>query len=123
MDSEFILNGNKIIAEFMNERKDDRFYFFSFLKSQYKTGWASLPNMQFHQSWDWLMPVVEKITTTKYFDGDTAYLRTFGMINPENGACMVRFNRSFLNEEKTLMEATYKACIEFIKYSKNELTV
>lgn len=123
MDSEFILNGNKIIAEFMNEKKDDRFYFFPFLKSQYKTGWSSLPNMQFHQSWDWLMPVVEKISDVKYADGENACLRTFGMINPENGMFMVRFNRSFLNEEETLMKATYKACIEFIKYSKNEPAV
>ena len=44
MTREEIIKGNKLIAEFMGENHH-------------------LKNMQFHSSWGWLMPVVQKIAT------------------------------------------------------------
>ena len=71
---------------------------------------------QFDLSWEMLMPVVEKITNTKFDDGDTAYLRTFGMKNSETGQYMVRFNRYIVFYSDSLINATYQAIIEFIKW-------
>lgn len=48
-----VLKGNKLIAEFMAEEPE-------VLKRDLKRA-GTLESMQFHKSWDWLMPVVEKI--------------------------------------------------------------
>lgn len=82
----------------------------------------------YHKSWDWLMPVVEKISKitfkweTKHESGtDSYYLRTFGMLDEETGRVMVRINNCALHTAPTLIEATYKAVVEFIKwYNENK---
>ena len=54
------MKDNKLIAEFMGEYTpyekfgDNTEYY-------YKGKYVKLENMEFHKSWDWLMPVVEKI--------------------------------------------------------------
>ncbi len=53
--------GNFLIAHFMADKIEPPYYLFTWLKSQQKSGWYEIDRMQFHQSWDWLMPVVEKI--------------------------------------------------------------
>lgn len=82
---------------------------------------------KYHSSWDWLMPVVEKIITYEFpleddlpFGADTAYLRTFGMINNDTGKKMVRFNRFGINESSSIIEATWLAVIEFIQWYNNQ---
>lgn len=90
--------------------------------------WYSPEHLLYHQSWDWLMPVVQKITGMPYESEEVdngfgakvtvvhrPYLRTFGMINDENGHYMARFNRCALHMAPTLIEATYSAVVEFIK--------
>jgi len=76
--------------------------------------------MQFHCSWNWLMPVVEKICRLKIGDGkefvDYPNLRTFGMLNEETGEIMVRFNGFVLVQSDTLIQATYMAVVDFVKY-------
>jgi len=55
---------NKMIAEFMQSIEDglylDGLYFYN--GRYYDT------NMEFHKSWDWLMPVVDKMNTTELWD-------------------------------------------------------
>ena len=46
---------NKIIAEFM-QKSSETFEIYDYNGSHYK-----LNKLQFHTSWDWLMPVVKKI--------------------------------------------------------------
>lgn len=86
-----------------------------------------LPNL----SWDDLMPVVEKISQhvyESYQDSngykevtfhDRAYPRTFGMIDSD-GKWLVRINRMPLEQEATLIEAMYKAVIEWIKWYNSQ---
>lgn len=87
--------------------------------------------LEFHSSWDWLMPVIEKISRIKYdeweeeidgetyIESDTAYPRTFGMINSKTGNPMFRYNRFQLFEANTLIEAAWLATIDFIQ-NENE---
>ena len=73
-------DSNVLIAEFMGEpyyyADEERYYY------------ADDEGMEFHTSWDWLMPVVEKIYQ---LDSNANF---FGSIN---------------------LEATYKEVVEFIK--------
>jgi len=81
---------------------------------------------QYHQDWNELMRVLEKIAKNQpkdesvihngedsYFDN--YYPRTFGMINSETKDFMVRINRFQLHQSPSLIEATFEAVVEFIQ--------
>lgn len=75
---------------------------------------------KFNNSWDWIMPVVERICITKIGNGNETieypYLRTFGMINSETGNFMVRFNGFQCFEAKDLFQATWEAVTDFLEW-------
>jgi len=99
------LEKNKLIAEFMNypqsgiDNKDPYYYA---MKHCFDNNL-----MKYHSSWDWLMPVVEKIESlglnTKIYTGHTTIAsRDASFISQK------------LNDSK--IEATYEAVVEFIKW-------
>jgi len=124
---------NEIIAEFMGAINCDiGLWYFDLPEGLRK--YFITNNLSYHTSWDWLMPVVEKIGEHVYEEftdnngfkdvivKDRAYPRTFGMMTSE-GKYMFRFNRQILFEADTLIQATYEACVDFIKwYNSNPPT-
>lgn len=68
-----------------------------------------------HDEWNWLMPVVEKITQIPTGDDDFFYPRTFGLRDAD-GNFLFRFNMCALITAKTLIEAAHGAVVEFIKW-------
>lgn len=119
-----IVEGNVMIAEFMEYGYRDESGFIDWVIN----GVAfDEEHLKFHSSWDWMMTVVEKIARclTKeeeviyngedsYFD--SYYLRTFGMLNSQTKEFMVRINRFSLHKSVSLIDATWAAVVEFIKY-------
>ena len=63
---------------------------------------GDIMELKFHESWDWLMPVVDKMNTTELWDEyDISYLATY-LVSVD-------------------INATYNAVVEFInEYNKNE---
>lgn len=72
MDDEKILENNKLIAEFMTTYEDDdQDCNFGHIHSPFYGGagamWSKhskaklIPQLKYHSSWDWLVPVLEKI--------------------------------------------------------------
>ena len=119
---------NKLIAQFMGlPYKTMSMGEFFNRKNIDNTGtWYNVKALKYDTSWDWLMPVVEKIINHKYEDGDTAYPRTFGMpftdgLSDSETTYMVRFNRQLVFHGKTLIEATYDAVISFITTFNNQI--
>lgn len=119
-----IIQGNRAIAEFMGAyrpKETKNTYESTFL---YKDGkrWIQPESLLYHSSWDWLMPVVEKISriTIEWENSDdrtdTYYPRTFGMLNESSRRPMVRINSSPCFESDTLIHATWLAVTDFIKY-------
>lgn len=100
------IENNKLIADFMNHPDLGTKGDFSYLK--------------YHTSWDWLMPVVEKI--------ENILLSTDNSFNVTIGCgiyCTIQDAYGELIDintcEPTKIEATYKAVVEFIKwYNKNK---
>lgn len=90
---------------------------------------------EYHSSWEWLMPVIEKIGTHHYPDywsgnkpedagewDDCPYPRTFGMRDKE-GNYMFRFNAQPVFSAPTLIEAAYNAVVDFISsHTQNKTT-
>jgi hypothetical protein len=90
------MNDNKLIAEFMDLKSTGLSIY---KESDYK----------YHTSWDWLMPVVEKIDE----------------VSDENTLFKIEYNRAFVEDienyhifidviASSRLEATYKAVVEFI---------
>ena len=90
---------NKLIAEFMGgytpyERFGDSTEYY------YRGHYVTLENMKFQTSWDWLMPVIEKIYKERGLDDEIVL--------------MIRDSVAELN-----IESTYKFIVEFIKEHNN----
>jgi hypothetical protein len=104
---------NRLIAEFMGKTYHPKLERLNLINE-----------LNYHSSWDWLMPVLEKISRTviewENSDDrtDTYFPRTFGMLNAETGRPMVRINGNTLHEADTLMEATYLAIVDFLMWRK-----
>ena len=118
------LEGNKLIAEFMITQKPsddfcvnwkDKIGFSVFMNGKSKTYLYS--KLKFHSSWDWLMPVVEKIDN---FGVNVIVGRMFcdiKYIDPLNPS--KEFEIRIASGVK--MNAVYGAVIEFIKwYNENK---
>jgi hypothetical protein len=107
-----IIEGNKLIAEFMDSIDS------SFKWDGYKfTNDVSWIISEYHFSWDWLMPVIEKIETIKIEE----YNINFSIMG--KAACWTPSHwcglKTYLADSK--IEAVYIAVIEFIKwYNSNK---
>ena len=117
MTTEEIIEGNKLIAEFMTGETYNTFYlpefgqyFNSYGQIEY-TETFSPDELKYHSSWGWLMPVVEKIKQTKQAD----------IIIHAKNLVQISYNK----ETKTyfsgsLLEDVWSACTEFVKwYNQN----
>ena len=121
-----VIEGNKLIAEFMgNNRNDSDFGFMR--KKHYEIapfGYFDEEQLKYHSSWDWVMTVISKI-------------EKYGCIVEINFSlcCMCRIcviKRSFesgcnfINDDNGLdnpIQAVYKSVIEFIAwYNTQSLT-
>ena len=130
------MENNKLIAEFMGD------YFDSGLQLAYYIRYNKvyrIEDSQFHESWDWLMPVVEKIEsldlseygyTWKGIDGETEYNNQSIHVEIERNQCWIYMNLQLdpphtFNEKTshikfdTKIEAVYAAVVEFIEYYNN----
>jgi len=113
---------NKLLAEFMGVKPEITGYY-SGRKENWYDGYqlhkAGLPfnygamgngtnDLKFHNCWDWLMPVVDKIESFGY------------MVKILTGRTNIgeRMNVFHISqyEESTKLENTYKAVIEFINH-------
>lgn len=127
MTQKEIIDGGKIIAEFMGlEDWGGRF-----VVSYEPIDSREPKDLFYHSSWDWLMPVVEKISRIStngkeiIHNGEDSYLetyhlRTFGIVNSETNKFMVRINRFGLHQSNSLIKATFEAVIEFIIWHKEK---
>lgn len=130
MDSKEVLEGNKLIAEFMgyeqNAHTESMFAKVEDIwedadKVRLSARWMPV---YYDSSWDWLIPVVEKISRMeverRYDEQEqkwviwTYHPVTFGMLDG-SGRPMVRFLANTLHCGDTLIEATYNAVVDFIK--------
>ena len=112
-----------LIAEFMGYKvmKENDFLNYNYPKNTNLDNIMIDVAMTYHKSWDWLMPVVEKIeglAIEKYnpikveINGTSTYIKK---------ASEPRFNISRAYSVKSRIQATHKAVVEFIKwYNENK---
>ena len=101
MKTQEIIEGNKLIAEFMGE-------------IPYHNNTPELicnDGMLYHVSWDWLMPVVEKVENDN---------NLFSFEIKERYVFISAFNGNLITHwdyhQNTKIQATWLAVVEFIKW-------
>ena len=98
------MKDNKLIAEFMNHGFHDGRH-------------RSFDELKYHESWDWLMPVVEKIyqldSNADFFGSinlEATYKEVVEFINEHNkyicGSCGDHVNEVVFNEDTDVDECT-----------------
>lgn len=120
MTQEEILEGNKLIAEFMgcygsiHYCGNEEIYAYGFKDTHITERWIESKfnnRTPYHESWDWLMPVVEKIESLK--NSDDYEIDIFG------NCCDIGGRFEAVGETK--IAAVYIAVIEFIKWHKTQI--
>lgn len=130
MEQQQIISGNRIIAEFMGGKffTDTPTILEAHIVSPSGGAVKCIDKLKYHSSWDWLMPVVEKICATiiegvRPFNSDQ-YVRIeivpSGYVKIEN----LRDTPIFTNVsiEGSLIKATWKAVVKFIQWLINRET-
>ena len=103
------MKDNKLIAEFMGLEVLYRPNSNGFIEIS-DTELCDVDDLMYHTSWDWLMPVVQKIESL-------GYVFTIQGGKAEYGE-MISETRCFIAEDK--LSSTYKAVVEFIKTYNDE---
>jgi hypothetical protein len=97
------MKDNKLIAEFMELEVDNGLYCYTTAMDDYKTD-----TLYFHSSWDWLMPVMDKISGIKNWSINA----TLEWLSSSE------FNIQQESDGFYTIEDVYLAVIEFIKRTK-----
>jgi len=93
------MENNKLIAEFMELEVEDGLYYYTTSMDDYKTD-----TLYFNSSWDWLMPVAQKIYDEKEFDNELVLL--------------IRDSIAELN-----LKNSYESIIDYLVFRKNKQEV
>ena len=109
MTQQEIIDNNRLIAEFMglDVLYENRVHHDSASKGK-------VTIMKYHSSWDWLMPVVEKIESTDLFEDFR--IEPFQVVVRAYESTDNKLYKIIECKPKTKLEAIYKAVIEFIKW-------
>jgi len=116
------MEDNKLIAEFMGftYEKNIGWYDNEMLMSQNvydQQGGNCFDELLFHESWDWLMPVIEKIETLGY-----TFEKNYQPIDKDWQSLIVKGNDILYQEfNDDSLKSSYYVLVEFIKqYNENE---
>lgn len=134
-----IVEGNKLIAEFMGGELREKSYwirdkyvdaiFFDVFESDGRDTNVYIPIcLRYHESWSWIMPVVEKIESLK--SDDYEYNVVIGFKNYcgiaqskkrvltkwESSHLVTEPNKMYTWKPDTKKEAIFIACVKFIKW-------
>lgn len=106
-----INEGNLIIAKFMGDKEYvHKAHFKHWMREEAEL--IGIEDLQFHSSWDWLMPVVEKIRDLGSIDIVISIKRSV-FISWDDGTA---YFKQTLGNGRNSIETTYEAVIEFIKW-------
>ena len=125
MNKKEIESGNKLIADFLDRYKgqkiedcedeivlDIKYDGFSGSEVSRKTRKFTYSDLKYHSSWDWLMPVVEKINKTwEYTDMDGDEFLP--------GEQIISVIREALGQ--VMIDAVYENVVDFINWHKVQL--
>lgn len=102
-----ILDGNKLIAKFIGLPFDNEFYLISNVPHIRASCYFQLEALEYHTSWDWLMPVIDEC---RLLDEDS-----------EHGEPMLKVRLwMFITDD---IEMAWKEVVDFIIYYNKKISL
>lgn len=125
------LANNKLIAEFMGYKEYDRGMWSKpelvkiILSNTYSEEWLRDIEMKYHLSWDWLMPVVDKIETMDCFVRTESYIEANERYFVTSVLKITPRSRDNTNKVvsvfKSRLASVYDAVCEYIKWHNEQV--
>ena len=114
MSEQKIIEGNKLIAEFIY--KDSFYDDGEDCYCESETGMIDfyIENAKYHSSWDWLMRAILKINTMDNFDYSVKIFTMDCQIENSKGEIIARCGCKYNPDE--LINSVWEAVVEFIKW-------
>ena len=110
MNYNYTIENNKLIAEFMELDFSNGAYHFK-KSDRHLREWIKEDKLKYHESWDWLMMVVDKI--------NNGYNNKYSFIITSYGAKIYEDEELYSNSSNNVKECVYNTIIEFITKSNN----
>ena len=115
MEEKTVLEGNRLIAEFMGVKIGIDLY-------AWRIGAATVPlrdeHLAYHKEWGWLMPVVEKIEREHgkgvAIEGYGVIITSFSNEDPRKPPFRIATHK------KTKIEAVWQAVVDFIQWYSSQ---
>lgn len=117
MTTEQILENNRLIAEFMGWKKShypnlpDKMY--NLDKDGEEMG-CHISQFSYHNSWNWLIPVVEKIESLGYVV--KIHLKSCFIMSHDKFIANIGNYISKFHSKASKIDAVYAACVSFIQW-------
>ena len=117
------IENNKIIAEFLSVKIHpcetiENFKFLPIEERGLYNGYF-IDELKYHEDWNWLMEVVEKIESIEYGIYQVDILQE-GCKILERCRLLIDNRVGKLESDTTKIESVYLACVEFIKWYNNQ---
>lgn len=112
---------NKLIAEFMGAKMRKNGYFYDGIT--FSTGWNTCrpENMKYHDSWDWLMPVVDKIEALRDEENHQPLVDVHIVQDSATIEGLSSDGVFFTGAGKTKIASTFDVIVQFIQwYNENK---
>ena len=107
------MNDNKLIAEFMGMKLgDDKTMYYDDAENLHPP--TPVDELKFHTSWDWLMPVLEKIESDERYDVEILQYGTRIIERTKTDWIEVVNNIADISFDRKI-DHTYDAIVKFIK--------
>ena len=117
------MESNKLIAEFMG-------YDISTIASsgvevvEFESKDTKVENLKYHESWDWLMPVVERINNTHSDNYGNHYSFQIGngfvWVDPHMGSRIFFSGNDVDHKDEPMISKVHRGVVEFIKEYNDE---
>ena len=119
------IENNKIIAEFLSVKIHpcetiENFKFLPIEERGLYNGYF-IDELKYHEDWNWLMVVVEKIESLEIFDRMGRFNINTKNFDENYTSFITDKDEDFIQcEGETKIEAVYNAVVEFIKWYNNQ---
>jgi hypothetical protein len=113
-----VIEGNKLIAKFMGGHQNAQGYWYAIGERQVKdgkiirNGYYKTETFEYHISWDWLMPVIQKCDEVVKSE---EILNSFSTYH-------VRYSAIIEGLRRLRLDQTYIAILKFIEWYNNNST-
>lgn len=108
------MEGNRIIAEFMQHKSNVNPKATPYIYRVNGHDWKA-EGLKYHTSWDWLMPVVEKIETMNF--GVKQCRKVVEIYFDDSKEVIIKC------KESSRIESLYTAVVQFIEWYKSQVLI